>query len=112
MNMLLISEVLGNMGLDVIKACNGEEAITLLMKYNPAMIFMDVNMPVMDGYAATRKIRLSPIPYCDVPVIALTADAMEGDRDRCIKAGMNNFISKPFSLREIETVIDSYLIPI
>ena len=112
MNMLLISEVLGNMGLDVIKAGNGEEAIAMLLKHNPAMIFMDVNMPVMDGYAATRKIRLSPRPYCDVPVIALTADAMEGDKERCKIAGMDNFISKPFSLREIETVMDSYLIPI
>jgi CheY-like chemotaxis protein len=112
MNMLLISEVLGNMGLDVIKADNGEEAISLLMKHNPALIFMDVNMPVMDGYAATRKIRLSSRPYCDVPVIALTADAMEGDKERCKIAGMNNFISKPFSLREIETIMDSYLIPI
>ena len=112
MNMLLISEVLGNMGLDVIKAGDGEEAITMLMKHNPALIFMDVNMPVMDGYAATRKIRLSSRPYCDVPVIALTADAMEGDKERCRMAGMNDFISKPFSLREIEAVMDSYLIPI
>jgi len=110
MNMLLISEVLGNMGLDVIKASNGEEAIAMLMEYDPAMIFMDVNMPVMDGYTATKKIRLSPMPYCNVPVIALTADAMEGDKDRCLKAGMNDFISKPFRLREIETVMDGYLI--
>jgi signal transduction histidine kinase/DNA-binding response OmpR family regulator len=110
MNMLLISEVLGNMGLDVIKASNGEEAIAMLMQHDPAMIFMDVNMPVMDGYAATKKIRLSPQPYCNVPVIALTADAMEGDKDRCMKAGMNDFISKPFRLREIETVMDGYLI--
>ncbi|HTI09218.1 MAG TPA: response regulator [Puia sp.] len=112
MNMLLISEVLGNMGLDVIKASNGEEAVAMLIENNPAMIFMDVNMPVMDGYVATSKIRMSPQPYCNVPVIALTADAMEGDRDRCIKVGMNDFISKPFSLREIETVMDNYLMPI
>jgi len=109
MNMLLISEVLGNMGLDVIKACNGEEAIAMLMQHDPAMIFMDVNMPVMDGYAATKKIRLSPEPYCNVPVIALTADAMAGDKDRCLQAGMNDFISKPFRLREIESIMNSYL---
>ena len=109
MNMLLISEVLGNMGLEVIKAGNGEEAIAMLMQYDPAMIFMDVNMPVMDGYTATRKIRLSPEPYCNVPIIALTADAMEEDRERCRKAGMTDFVSKPFHLKEIESVMNNYL---
>jgi signal transduction histidine kinase/CheY-like chemotaxis protein len=109
MNMLLISEVLGNMGLEVIKAGNGEEAIAMLMQYDPAVIFMDVNMPVMDGYTATKKIRLSPAPYCNVPIIALTADAMDEDKERCQKAGMTGFVSKPFRLREIESVMNNYL---
>jgi len=109
MNMLLISEVLGNMGLEVVEAGNGEEAIALLMESDPAMIFMDINMPVMDGYTATKKIRLSGRPFCDVPIIALTADAMEEDRQRCLKAGMNDFLSKPFKLNEIEAIVDRYL---
>jgi signal transduction histidine kinase/CheY-like chemotaxis protein/HAMP domain-containing protein len=109
MNMLLISEVLGNMGLDVIKAGDGEEAIAMLMQHDPEMIFMDVNMPVMDGYTATKKIRLLPQPYCSIPVIALTADAMEEDKERCMEVGMNDFISKPFRLKEIEAIMDSYL---
>lgn len=109
MNMLLISEVLGKMGLEVIKAGNGEESVALLMQYAPAMIFMDVNMPVMDGYTATKKVRLLPHPYCDVPIIALTADAMEEDKDKCLKAGMNAFISKPFQLKEIESILKNYL---
>jgi CheY-like chemotaxis protein/nitrogen-specific signal transduction histidine kinase len=109
MNMLLISEVLGNMGLEVIKASNGEEAIALLMQHDPVIIFMDVNMPVMDGYTATEKIRGLPQPYCDIPIIALTADAMEEDKDRCLRAGMNGFISKPFHLKEIEDILNSYL---
>lgn len=109
MNMLLISEVLGNMGLEVIEAGNGEEAIAKLIEYDPVMIFMDVNMPVMDGYTATKKIRQFPRPYCDIPVIALTADAMEEDKVRCLSAGMNDFVSKPFRLKEIESVMNSYL---
>jgi CheY-like chemotaxis protein len=109
MNMLLISEVLGNMGLEVIKACNGEEAIAMLIEHDPAIIFMDVNMPVMDGYTATKKIRQSREPYSDVPIIALTADAMEEDRERCRKAGMNDFVSKPFRLKEIESIMKKYL---
>ncbi len=109
MNMLLISEVLGNMGLEVIKALNGEEAVALLMQQHPVLLFMDVNMPVMDGYTATEKIRLLPHPYRDIPIIALTADAMEEDKERCRKAGMNDFISKPFHLNEIENILNSYL---
>ena len=110
LNMLLISEVLGNMGLEVIKAGNGEEAIAMLIQHDPALVFMDVNMPVMDGYTATKKIRSSAEPYCNVPIIALTADAMEEDKERCRKAGMNDFVSKPFRLIEIESVMNHYLI--
>jgi CheY-like chemotaxis protein len=110
LNMLLISEVLANMGLEVIKAGNGEEAIAMLIQHDPALVFMDVNMPVMDGYTATKKIRSSAEPYCNIPIIALTADAMEEDKERCRKAGMNDFVSKPFRLREIESVMNNYLI--
>jgi signal transduction histidine kinase/CheY-like chemotaxis protein len=110
LNMLLISEVLGNMGVEVIQAGNGEEAIAMLMQHEPDMVFMDVNMPVMDGYTATKKIRASAQPYCNIPIIALTADAMEEDKERCRKAGMSDFVSKPFHLKEIESVMNNYLI--
>lgn len=109
LNMLLITEVLGNMGLEVIKAGNGDEAIAMLRLHHPAIIFMDINMPVMDGYTATELIRSSPQPYHSVPIIALTADAMEEDKERCLKVGMNDFISKPFRLQEIESVLSKYL---
>ena len=109
LNMLLISEVLGKMGLEVLQAGNGEESVAMLMQHGPAMIFMDVNMPVMDGYTATEKIRRLPHPYCDIPVIALTADAMEEDKERCLKAGMNAFVSKPFQIKEIESILKDYL---
>jgi len=109
LNMMLISEVLGKMGIDVIKADNGEESLSMLMHCDPDMIFMDVNMPVMDGYTATEKIRLLPHPYCDIPIVALTADAMEEDKEKCIKAGMDAFVSKPFQVKEIESILKSYL---
>jgi len=105
MNMLLICEVLGNMGHEVIKAGNGEETLAMLALHDPALIFMDINMPVMDGYAATEMIRALPWPQCDIPIIALTADAMKEDRERCLNMGMNDFISKPFRLKEIELII-------
>jgi CheY-like chemotaxis protein len=109
LNMLLISEVLVKMGVEVIEAENGREAIDLLQEHDPEIIFMDVNMPEIDGYLATQKIRRLPQPYSDVPIIALTADAMKEDKELCLKAGMNHFISKPFRLEEIQFIMNTYL---
>jgi signal transduction histidine kinase/DNA-binding response OmpR family regulator len=109
LNMLLISELLSNMGLEVIKAENGEEAIAMMILHDPAMILMDINMPKMDGYAATKRIREMSPPQCDIPIIALTADAMKEDREHCLKIGMNDFVSKPFRLKEIEFILKTYL---
>ena len=107
--MMLISEVLGKMGLEVIKATNGEEAIDLLHHHEPMMIFMDINMPVMDGFTATQQIRKLNRPGRPIPIIALTADAMQEDKERCLQIGMNDFVSKPFRLHEIEKILKAYL---
>jgi CheY-like chemotaxis protein len=104
-NMMLITEVLTKMGFLVIKADNGRKALEILPQHDPALIFMDVNMPEMDGYATTRLIRQMPEPWCNLPIIALTADAMIGDKERCIEAGMDDYVSKPFRLDEIEEVL-------
>jgi PAS domain S-box-containing protein len=104
-NMMLINEVLTKMGFNVLKADNGKRALEILPKHDPALIFMDVNMPEMDGYATTKLIRKMPEPWRNIPVIALTADAMIGDRERCIEAGMDDYVSKPFKLDEIEEVL-------
>jgi CheY-like chemotaxis protein len=98
------------MGYKVIKASNGREAIKLLTENDPQIIFMDINMPEMDGYSASRAIRNLSKPHSDIPIIALTADAMKEDRERCLEAGMNNFISKPFRLDEIELVLKQYIL--
>lgn len=106
-NMMLINEVLSKMGFNVIKANNGKKALEMLPQIDPALIFMDVNMPEMDGYETTKLIRRMPEPWCSLPVIALTADAMVGDKERCLEAGMNDYISKPFKIEEIEAVLKS-----
>ncbi|OQP38656.1 hypothetical protein A4H97_18215 [Niastella yeongjuensis] len=108
MNMLLISEVLRKMGLEVIKAGNGKEAIDMVTKHMPAMVFMDVNLPVMDGFTATRHIRALKTTHNNIPIIALTADAMDEDKQRCLESGMNDYISKPFKLEEIHAIIGKY----
>jgi signal transduction histidine kinase/CheY-like chemotaxis protein/methyl-accepting chemotaxis protein len=109
MNMELITEVLTNMQLHVIKAKTGLEAIQLLEKHDPSLIFMDVNMPVLDGFEATLRIRQLAGAKKDIPIIALTADAMKEDKERCLQVGMNDFVSKPFRLKEIEAVLQRYL---
>ncbi|OJW58174.1 MAG: hypothetical protein BGO55_22970 [Sphingobacteriales bacterium 50-39] len=107
-NMLLISEVLHKMGFRVIKALTGAEVLDLLQQHEPDIIFMDINMPEMDGYTATRAIRRLEGPQSDIPIIALTADAMIEDKQRCLDAGMNGFVSKPFRLEEIESVLQQF----
>src|SRR5450755_3946095 len=109
-NMMLISEVLKRMGFEVIQMQNGKEVLESLQHYDPVLIFMDVNMPEMDGYTTTRLIRQLPEPLCNIPIIALTADAMKGDKEKCLEAGMNNYISKPFKLDEIEEVLKNYML--
>ena len=109
-NMMLISEVLGKMGFEVIKANNGKQALDMLKEQEPVLIFMDVNMPEMDGFATTRMIRKMEGVYATLPIIALTADAMLGDKEKCIEAGMNDYISKPFRLEEIESVLKTRML--
>jgi PAS domain S-box-containing protein len=109
-NMMLISEVLKRMGFDVIQMQNGKEVIDALPHYDPVLIFMDVNMPEMDGYTTTRIIRKMQTVQSRIPIIALTADAMKGDKERCLEAGMNNYVSKPFKLDEIESVLKEYIL--
>jgi CheY-like chemotaxis protein len=100
--------VLRRMGFEVIQVANGKEALERLPHCEPVIIFMDVNMPEMDGYTTTRHIRKMPEPWCNIPIIALTADAMKGDREKCLEAGMNKYISKPFRLEEIDEVLRVY----
>ena len=104
-NMMLITEVLRKMGFDILRATNGKQALEVLPQYDPVLIFMDVNMPEMDGFTTTRQIRKLAPPHGNIPIIALTADAMQGDREKCLEAGMNDYVTKPFRIEEIEEVL-------
>jgi CheY-like chemotaxis protein/two-component sensor histidine kinase len=96
-------------GYDVIEARDGAEAIQRAMKEQPDVILMDIQMPVMDGLEATRRIRANT-QTAQIPVIALTALAMPGDQERCLKSGANAYISKPLRLRELTDVIEAQLV--
>jgi CheY-like chemotaxis protein len=108
LNLLLISEVLRKMGVEVVTAGDGCEAMDKLIEHDPSMIFMDVNMPEMDGFMATELIRKLTTQHRNVPIVALTADAMPEDKERCLESGMNDYLSKPFRLEEIHAVIKKY----
>ncbi|MCO5238604.1 MAG: response regulator [Chitinophagaceae bacterium] len=100
-SMLLMSTLLSSYGYRVIEAANGEKALTLLDKNYPKLIFMDLQMPVMDGYTAAQRIREMDDPYRSIPIIGLVADACKEEYEKCQAAGIDDYISKPFRLEEI-----------
>ncbi len=79
---------------EVVEAANGAEAVAMVGEERPHLIFMDLKMPVMDGWEATRRIRLDPVGQ-SIPIIALTAQAMAGDEQKAISAGCDDYLAKP-----------------
>jgi CheY-like chemotaxis protein len=104
----MVTEYLSNKGYRVVVARNGAEAIEMTHEFRPALIVMDIQMPGMDGLEAIRTIRNSA-EFDATPIVALTALAMPGDRERCLQAGANDYLSKPVSLRQLAAVIQELL---
>ncbi len=114
-NLFALSRQLEEMGLEVEVASNGKEAIDTLNAAhsnantdNYELILMDIMMPVMDGYEAMQKIRLMK-PYKDVPIIALTAKAMQEDREKCISAGASEYLTKPIDVNKLASILRVWL---
>jgi len=110
-NRELALELLQNAGAQVALASNGVEALERLQAEHFDGVLMDIQMPVMDGYEATRKIRENEA-WRDLPVIAMTANAMSGDREKCLAAGMSDYISKPINIREMFNVLMRWIHPV
>ncbi|MFO1208068.1 MAG: ATP-binding protein [Amaricoccus sp.] len=110
-NQLLITRMLAKGGHDVRLARDGEQAIRRLERERFDLVFMDVHLPGMDGVTAARRIRELRPPLDRVPIIALTADAMMGDRDRYLAAGMDDYLSKPIDARILHATIARALSP-
>lgn len=107
-NIITMSSYLSAKGYQILCAKNGQEAIAMALSSQPDLILMDVQMPVMDGLEAMRQMRQIP-NLANTPIIALTALAMTGDRDRCIKAGANEYLTKPVKLRLLTQTIQNLL---
>jgi len=97
------------LGCDTVVAVNGQEAIDRFSKEDFDIILMDCEMPVMDGFAATAAIRDRSKGRNEVPIIALTANAIDGDRERCIAAGMQDYLSKPISVEKLHETLKKWL---
>ena len=110
--------ILRNAGFLVEVADNGQEAVHLLNKqckekedeFYFAAVLMDIEMPIMDGYVATKIIRANP-HFSELPIIAMTAHAMKGDREQCLKKGMNDYLSKPIDERQLFTILAKWIKP-
>jgi CheY-like chemotaxis protein len=100
--------MLGKLGCEVLLANHGGEALTLLETQTVDLILMDCNMPVMDGYETTRQIRQKS-EFAELPIIALTANALSDERERCRAAGMDDYLAKPFRKDELAMLLDQWL---
>jgi len=108
LNQAFAEEVLSQLACDVVTVSNGQEAIDILDGQEFDLILMDCQMPVMDGFEASRRItkmKQDGLVAKDLPIIALTANAMKGDRQRCLDAGMSDYISKPVRKKELKEKI-------
>ena len=110
-NLGVVKKILTRMGVKCLEAHNGDEALDILRKDPVDLIFMDCQMPVMDGYQATeswreieRREQRQPIP-----IVAMTANAMQGDREKCLHVGMNDYLAKPVSIKDIEGTLRQWL---
>ena len=108
MNRDMLSRRLRRKGYEVIMASDGLEAITLTQSEAPDLILMDLSLPLMDGWEATRRLKAAPQTQ-SIPILALTAHAMEGDRDKAIAAGFDDYDSKPIEFPRLLAKIQTLL---
>lgn len=109
-NQELVIELLSNRGLSITAVRNGEEALEILQTNSFDGVLMDIQMPIMDGYSATRKIRKQP-QFKELPIIAMTANVMESDQKKALAAGMNDHIGKPLDVDDLLNCLAKWIIP-
>lgn len=107
-NMYVLDHLLTRKGYLVRQATRGEEALAQVQQHRPALVLMDMQMPGMDGYAVVRELRRQP-ELATLPIIAVTASSMPGDREQTLDAGCTDYIAKPISPRDLLQLVEHYL---
>jgi CheY-like chemotaxis protein len=110
-NQLVVTNMISAKDYEVLIAENGRKAVEMFISHRPAAILMDLSMPEMDGYEATRRIREIEAErgFQRTPIIAATAHVLEEDRDRCRLAGMNDFLPKPIRKPQLDQTLDKWI---
>src|SRR6476469_9258339 len=107
-NRQILRDLLGNAGYELLEAENGAEALTAVARQRPDLILMDIQLPIMDGYEATRRLKADPASR-SIPIIAITSYALGEDEKRARAAGCDDFVAKPYSPRALLEKIREYL---
>jgi two-component system cell cycle response regulator DivK len=108
MNRDMLTRRLQRRGYEVVIALDGVQGVAMAQSESPALILMDISLPALDGWEATRRIKMAPETRT-IPVIALTAHAMTGDREKCIEAGCDDFDTKPVEISRLVGKIEMLL---
>jgi len=109
-NQMVAKTILKKLGYEVSIAHNGQKALDIIGNGDFDIILMDCHMPVMDGYEATRHIRLDP-RFDNLPIVAVTANVMQGDKERCMNCGMNDYLTKPYEKKALALLLEKWLNP-
>ena len=107
-NRQILRDLLGNAGYELVEAADGEQALAAYVKQRPDLILMDIQLPVMDGYETTRRIRADPESKA-IPIIAVTSYALTGDEAKALAAGCNDYVTKPYSPRALLAKVQEHL---
>lgn len=107
-NRELLRELLEQRGYIVTEACSGQEALQMIERERPDLLLLDISMPVLDGFATVRKIRENP-NLSALPVLAVTAYAMQGDREKILSSGFDGYLSKPINSQRLANELDRHL---
>jgi two-component system, cell cycle response regulator DivK len=107
-NRQIVRDLLMTHDYEITEAENGEEALASVVKYRPHLILMDIQLPVMDGYEASRRIKADP-SLSSIPIIAVTSYALSGDEEKARAAGCDDFVPKPYSPRQLLAKIREFL---
>jgi two-component system cell cycle response regulator DivK len=109
-NMTLVQRALEARGYQLLQARNGISGVEIAEKEEADLILLDINLPDIDGYEVARRLRASQKPYLtDVPIIAITANALKGDAEKALAAGCNIYMSKPINIKELWARVEAFV---